>query len=242
MEVELGGARSAAALLTRASRETAQVQPPSPARESAVNWLREEFSANGLADEVGRLASADGKRSADGRGAGDGNGDGFFGARMTGRRFVFVVDCSRSMNHPHKSEAKTRFRRLQLELLNSISAMQPDEKFFIVFFNDRVIPMPASSLQPATRDRQKHFLHWMTRVRADGDTDPRSALRLALKLRPDVIYFLTDGSFERPIQRDLERLHQDRVAIHTFAFGNRAAQPLLKSIAVRNAGEYHFIP
>ncbi len=78
--------------------------------------------------------------------------------------------------------------------------------------------------------------------RAVGDTDPRAALRYALQLKPDVIYFLTDGSFDRRIGHELEKLVQPNAVIHTFAFGDRIGEKLLKKIAANNRGRYHYIP
>ncbi len=177
-----------------------------------------------------------------GDGIGEGSGGGFFGTNVAGRRFVYVVDASRSMNHPHDSEAKTRFKRLKIELLRSIGLMTPEMEFYIVFFNDHAIPMPAYGLQRAVPANQRRFLHWMQSIQADGKTDPRSALQLALRLRPDVIHFLTDGNFQPVIARDLLKIRQHEVSIHTYAFGERDAEETLRAVAENNGGEYHFVP
>ncbi len=100
-----------------------------------------------LAAEVGALASSGPAGTGDGEGTG-GTGQ-FFGNSVTGRRFVFVVDASKSMNHPHPSEAKTRFGRVKLELVNSIRNMDRNSEFYIVFFNENAIPMPAKGLKKA---------------------------------------------------------------------------------------------
>jgi len=169
-----------------------------------------------------------------GNGNSEGNGEdktnGFFGTGTTGKSFVFVVDCSLSMNHPHASEAKTRFRRLKVELVKTITRMNAENRFFIIFFNETAIPMPARSLQFATASRQKQYLYWMQKVRAIGDTDPRPALRMALKLRPDVIYFLTDGVFELPIQRDLLKMKKTKATIHTFSFSHPVTSTMQQAI------------
>ena len=62
------------------------------------------------------------------------------------------------------------------------------------------------------------FLAWMQQVPALGDTDPTGALQIALRLRPDVIYFLTDGSFSRDANDIVRSIRQTRTAIHTFSF------------------------
>ena len=180
--------------------------------------------------------------SENGSGTGTGRGEGFFGSNAKGMKFVYVVDASSSMNHPHDSEARTRFNRLKIELVKSILSLNGNNDFYIVFFNENPIPMPARSMQPAYPAVRKRYLQWAAKMRANGKTDPRRALSLALKLNPDVIYFLTDGNFEYKIDRFLRKMAQNHTAIHTFAFGNREAEEALKALAAANGGDYHFIP
>ncbi|RMG41705.1 MAG: hypothetical protein D6725_01035 [Planctomycetota bacterium] len=155
---------------------------------------------------------------AHGAGDGDGTGIGFFGRRAAGRRFVYVLDCSKSMNHPYPGPAKTRFIRVKLELVKSLQPMGPEHEFFIVFFNQQPIPMPARSMQAATTGNKLRFLTWVHQVRAEGGTEPTEALRLALSLKPDAVFFLTDGSFQRRVQEEVAALPTGRTVIHTFAF------------------------
>jgi hypothetical protein len=58
----------------------------------------------------------------------------------------------------------------------------------------------------------------MEQVPAKGDTDPTAALHIAMRLRPDVVYFLTDGCFSRDANEIVEKIQQPRTVIHTFAF------------------------
>jgi hypothetical protein len=155
-----------------------------------------------------------------GQGAGHGVGDGrqFFGLATEGQSFVYVLDCSLSMNHPHDSEFKTRFRRLKQEVVNSVTSLRPDQQFFIVFFNHEAIPMPTDRLVSAAPENLHHFLTWMDQVPARGDTDPTAALQLALRLQPDVLYFLTDGSFSPAANDIVCQIQQSRTVIHTFSF------------------------
>lgn len=204
----------------------------------------------GLADDVGSLESLGllgdgglgGEGTGDGTGDGGGSGGGFFGIRPIGTSVVYVVDCSRSMNHPHDSDAKTRFRRLKMELVKSVGLMHEDMQFYIVFFNEEAFPMPAASMVYATTAQKQKQLEWVARMRADGNTDPRSALAMALKLKPHVIYFLTDGSFDRAVEKQVLKLSQKDTIIHTFAFGNEATKDALRELAERNRGKFHFVP
>ncbi|TXT22538.1 MAG: hypothetical protein FD138_3397, partial [Planctomycetota bacterium] len=165
-------------------------------------------------------ANGAGLGSGRGQGVGVGRGDGksFFGLATEGKSFVYVLDCSLSMNHPHDSEFKTRFRKMKMELANSLRQLKPEQEFFIIFFNHEAIPMPADRLVSAAPENQQHFLSWVDQVPAQGDTDPTAALSLALRLRPDVIYFLTDGCFSGPANEIVRSIQQSRTAINTFSF------------------------
>ncbi len=153
-----------------------------------------------------------------GNGREGGNGKSFFGMASEGKSFVFVLDCSLSMNHPHDSDAKTRFRKMKMELTNSLAHLRPDQEFFIVFFNYEAIPMPAERMVSAAPENQQYFLEWVEQVPAQGDTDPTAALLMALRMRPDVIYFLTDGCFSGPANDIVKGIQQSRTTIHTLVF------------------------
>lgn len=176
-------------------------------------------------------------------GTGEDLGSGFFGSAESETSVVFVVDNSRSMNRPHDSPAKTRFRRVKVELVKCVAAMSPSQRFSIIFFARETIPLSHAELLPATDAIKASSLEWVARMGSGGaPTDPRSALRGALRMRPDQIYFLTDGEFDRPIVRDLLSLKQSATRIDTFAFGDQAGEAVLKTLAENNRGTYRFIP
>ena len=240
-----GGRPSATAALGSQPAAPA-VRPPSLSELIVTDADAEGLFTAHLTDSVGPLAGAGSPSEGEGNGERDGTGDGdgqaFFGLKADGRRFVYVVDSSRSMNHPHESEWKTRFARVKYEILKSVGGMSPDQQFFIIFFSDKTHPMPASGLQSATGQSKQRYLRWMAGREANGDTDPIDAMSLAMRLQPDVIYFLTDGSFKYRAIEELKELRQQRTAIHTFCFGDRAGEDLLRFVAQNNGGEYHFVP
>lgn len=199
-----------------------------PILAATATWNQNAVASSDLTRLVGTPQSPAGLGFGRGQGEGIGNGKGngraggdgksFFGLGVEGKSFVYVLDCSMSMNHPHDSEAKTRFRRLKMELMNSLSQLKPEQHFFIIFFNHEAIPMPADHLVSGAPENKQHFLAWVDQVPAIGDTDPTAALAMALRLHPDVIYFLTDGCFSGPANDVVRTIHQPRTAIHTFAF------------------------
>lgn len=249
------GGRAAGMHSSEQSISTQPARIPSPFGEgvSLYEAILGSMNVPGrLGEVVGAIEESDDEDEGDGgdggsgtgtgTGRGAGAGSGFFGTKATGLSVVYVVDASRSMNHPHASPAKTRFKRLKLELVKSIMSMPSDAEFFIIFFNDEAIPMPAATLQAASESNKRRYLSWMAEAKADRETDPRKALSIALKMRPDVIFFLTDGSFDRPVERDLLKLSQRRSTIHTFAFGTDAGNETMRAIAKANGGKYHYVP
>ncbi|QDT57176.1 hypothetical protein Pan44_52430 [Caulifigura coniformis] len=184
-----------------------------------------------------------GKGTGAGEGEGNGGGSrGFFGRGFTGEKVVYVVDSSQSMNRPHPGPGKTRLGRVKLELINSIRALAPTQKFFIVFFNDGPIPMPADRMMEANDGAKLQYLRWMVSVPSDGHTDPAMALLMALKLNPDTIYFLTDGDFRPTIVREVAVSNRRGVKIHTIGFTQDRGEKLLQTIAKQNGGTYTFVP
>jgi hypothetical protein len=178
-----------------------------------------------------------------GNGIGDGSGtDGsFFGVNTPGKKFVFVVDASSSMNHPFPGPGKTALGRVKLELLSCVAQMSEDQQFFIVYFNDHAIPMPARELAVATPEAKQNYLTWMAKQKGEGQTEPEEALLLALRLQPDVIYFLTDGAFKYRVVKRVADMNRQRVAIHTVCFGNADGEKFMRMVSSQNGGTYQFV-
>jgi hypothetical protein len=178
-----------------------------------------------------------------GNGVGDGTGTAFFGLATKGKSFVFVVDASSSMRRPSHGPERTLFNKVKQEIFDSIRQMTREQKFYIVFFNDRFLAMPSTSLVAATEESQARYLRWMSEVPSGGQTDPEGAIQLALQLKPDVIYFLSDGEFKYGLVKRIAAMNRTGVAIHTVCFGGTEDNNVsLRKIAEQNGGAYHFVP
>ena len=114
----------------------------------------------------------------------------FFGIRARGQFFVFVVDQSGSMIDDD------RLTRAKIELRRSVFALQPPQRFEVIFYNDEATPMPGGPLPRSADQRTKNQLtSWLHLIGPDGGTEPRSAVALALALRPDAVFLLSDGEY-----------------------------------------------
>jgi|SRR5579872_3991525 len=239
----------AAGIETASERVTRQVRLPSetgglPAPLDLESRLppTADLAVSTLGKKLGKgLALGGGFGSGVGEGAGDGSGSQFFELATAGTRFVYVIDGSGSMTEPHK-EARSKLDRVKIELIRSIGGLPFEMEFFVVFFNDHAVPMKAKTMQPATGDNKQRHLEWVAKVQGGGSTDPREALKLALELRPDVIYLLTDGVFDPKVAAEVTKLNRRGVSIHTFCFGNASSESLLQDIARKNHGTYKFVP
>jgi hypothetical protein len=166
----------------------------------------------------------------------------FFGIGGDGQSFVYVVDCSDSMNEGRK------FERAIYELLQSIEQLSSDQRYFVIFYNDEAYPMDADQPVPASEDEFARTRQWVRYVQPDGGTHPLPALLLALSFRPDAIYFLSDGQFDRSTIRELRmrnrennRLKLRQVPIHTIALVDHATEGLMRTIARNSGGKFRFV-
>jgi len=200
---------------------------------NSTDWLKDNLAQ--------KVSGGSGGGGGHGDGQGNGGGTPFFGAPTEGERLVFVVDCSGSMRLPHR-ECGTRLNRVKAELHRVISKFGAEQQFFVVFFSDKSRPMPGRKLQYATREVKAQTLAWVDSMVPEGGTEPRGALRYALKLHPSSIYLLTDGMFDPEVARLLEGLNRAGAFIHTVGIGPHIHQELLERIAHDSGGVFRHVP
>jgi hypothetical protein len=158
----------------------------------------------------------------------------FYGIRAKGSFFVFVVDCSGSM------EVDSRLVRAKQELRRSINAMRFPQRFLIIFFNHRSIPMAGGIPKSADAKGKQTAMAWLGTVDAGGGTDPRAAMKLALALRPDAVFLLSDGEFPSGSEDEILDGNRHRVPIHCINLGSAEGAPQLQAISEGSGGQYTF--
>lgn len=180
-------------------------------------------------------APARGGRAGGASGGGGGSGDhSFMGVEGRGKRVVYVIDRSGSMNGDRLSN--TRY-----ELKRSIRALPADGEFFVIFFDQRALPMPAPGLVPATGANKDRYSKWIDQQTAGGGTDPTEALLQALALGPDSIYLMSDGVFDAASAQAVRAANGSECIINAIAFHDPAGEEVLKRIARENGGAYRFV-
>ena len=160
----------------------------------------------------------------------------FFGIGGYGQTFVYVVDASDSMNEGRK------FERARYELLKSIEQLSSEQRYYVIFYNTAQYPMDAAAPLLATADNIANTTEWVNYVEPTGGTNPLPALLMALSLRPDAIYFLSDGQFDPMVMNQLRfrnrqnlKLDIRQIPIHTVAFFDRMAEGLMRMIGAIRA-------
>ncbi len=156
----------------------------------------------------------------------------FFGLRAEGQVFAFVVDCSGSMDDAG------RMARAKIELRRSLAALRFPQRYYVVFFDDRARPMPEGYPQSADPESLARTFAWMRRIEPDGGTDPREAFDRAIGLKPDAVFFLTDGELPAGTADAVAARNADaKVPIHAVDLsGGRSTQ--LRRIAAESGGAY----
>lgn len=166
----------------------------------------------------------------------------FFGVRGGGKRFVFIVDISGSMNGP-------KLDRLKQELTQSVRSLADDAEFSVVFFSGGAQTIDQGWMS-ARRDRDR-AVQAIAAQGCDGGTDPTQAFEFAFKALspiPDCIFFMTDGQIPPWIPDHVRTLNAARIpsVVHTIVVGTAAEEPLIRplmeQIANENHGTYSFIP
>ncbi|HQX52768.1 MAG TPA: VWA domain-containing protein [Planctomycetaceae bacterium] len=174
-----------------------------------------------------------------GTGTADRNGKvSFFGKEVPANSIGFVIDASGSMSG-------VRFQRARQELMNALSNLKPEQRFFVAFYTDRTFPMffPDNTLELISADQRNlgRVFNWISQSQSQGGTKPQGAMAMTLRLKPDVIFFLSDGDIPLETQGIVLRYNQGSV-IHTIAFGSDIGATLMQQIAEKSGGQYRFIP
>jgi hypothetical protein len=213
-----------------ANDPAAELDPVVPAAEL-------EVTRTGAMPTLGGSGDGDG---AGGSLTGGGAGASFFGVSSRGMRFAYIVDRSGSMQQNQK------LRIAMQELARSISSLPDYASFHVLMFSDGFIEPPMQrGWMRARKSNVNRFIRWLNSVSPTGGTQPLSAFQhvFSLDVRPDVVFFLTDGQIPQDtadLVADLNR-HGGRVIINTIAFGDPTSQEQLKRMARASGGVYRFV-
>ncbi len=176
-------------------------------------------------------------------------GAAFMGTQDQGSKVVFVIDASGSMtSHNSMQVAKA-------SLVSSIQALEANQQFLIIIYDDKPTVLNLREVEKpqlyfATEIHKTLARQKITGIQPGTGTQHVPALEMALRLRPDVIFFLTDAQ-EPPIYdgelESLKKLNGQKTRIHTIEFGvgqevSEIAAPrnFLRKLSRQNGGTYRY--
>jgi len=170
-----------------------------------------------------------------------------FGVQGTGTKFVYVFDRSGSMEG-YQGRPLAAAKR---ELIQSLDHLEAIHQFQVIFYNERPhVLNPLNRKSPPLmygdeRDK-KLALKFINGIVASGATHHMVPLRMAINMRPDVIFLLTDAAEPQLSDEQLAILHKinrSGTIINTIEFGSGPPQGgdnFLKKLALQNGGQYHY--
>ncbi len=168
---------------------------------------------------------------------------GIFGSAPTaGHSFVFVIDRSQSMGDAGLGV----LRAAESELERALTALRSNHKFQIIAYNRTPLSFHARGLAPATQENKQQAVAFVRDLSALGGTGHYAALAAAMRLEPDVVFFLTDGGDPRLTNPELEeiarRARRTRVTCLQFGFGASPDDPdTMRRLAEATQGSYAYV-
>jgi len=234
-------------------------------KAKAASFLAGNASANVLGEILRGSGATIGGEGKYGTGSGDGgpsapwgtpgggNGIGekgnFYGVpngRVGGaKRIAYVLD--------HSGSLLDNFNFLQKELKRSTDNLMPFQQFGVVVFagveEGTEILTPGTALVPAFKDNTRATGVKMDRVVAKGKNDDElipflDALQKAFAMKPQVIYFLTDGRFDARLISEVAKLNKDKaVVINCIAFVGKddGYFEQMRAISSQSGGMFKFV-
>ena len=155
------------------------------------------------------------------------------------RETIFIIDTSGSMHGVSMSQAKRA-------LLLAIEALQPGDLFNVIEFDSYTNALFPFSY-PAEGANVANALNFVQSLRADGGTEMRPALKLALSSPPREthlrqIVFITDGSvgYEDDMFSMIEQTLGD-ARLFTIGIGSAPNSWFMRKAAEVGRGSYTFV-
>jgi hypothetical protein len=171
-----------------------------------------------------------------------------FGAQGVGATFVYVFDRSGSM----EGFGGRPLASAKRELIKSLAPLDSIHQFQIIFYNENPqVFNPDPSRQPRLRfgtEQEKRLAEGFIRgIVANGGTQHITALRIALRMAPDVIFFLTDADDPQLTSAELaeiRRLNTAGTTINAIEFGSTSSPPaenFLMRLARESGGKHVYV-
>lgn len=165
-----------------------------------------------------------------------GSATNFGGVPVVARTVVFVIDRSASMGQ------FGRLDRAREQLAQCLRGLPATARFQVIAYHRQPEPIVIAGqrgLLPVTPTNVEAAVAALDRLIPEGGTDHVAAIRAAMALQPEVIYFLTDDDdLTADHVRELTRLNRGRSCIHTLCFVAPVGDSALPILAKQNRGTF----
>ncbi|MEX0677741.1 MAG: hypothetical protein WD063_11735 [Pirellulales bacterium] len=171
---------------------------------------------------------------------------GVFGVEGEGNKFVYVFDRSGSMD----GHGGAPLIAAKSELIASLADLGQTHQFQIIFYNEqpRIFnPAGRAGRLVFGNEQNKNLARrFVGSITASGATRHLEALEMAVRLGPDVIFFLTDADEPRMTPQELAHIAQmnQGTSINAIEFGygaQRNTDSFLVTLARQNGGQHVYI-
>jgi hypothetical protein len=171
---------------------------------------------------------------------------GVFGIVGEGHKFVYVFDRSGSMG----AHGGAPLSAAKAELIGSLQNLGQTHQFQIIFYNEEPRVFSPTGVQGRLvfgTDQNKYLAQkFVGSITADGATRHEEALEMALRMAPDVIFFLTDADDPCLTSQQLAHISHanNGTSINAIEFGYGAQSDpdnFLVKLARQNGGKHVYV-
>lgn len=161
----------------------------------------------------------------------------FCGVAATGSTVVYVIDRSASMG------LDGRFDRARRAVAASLRQLPPATRFQVIAYHRTAAMLPTSTgLIAATPEAIDAAVAHLETLAAEGGNGHRAALSLALVLRPDAIYYLTDDDeLTAEDVRVVTQHNRGKASIHALCLVPARGDSPLRQLAAINRGIFQVV-
>ncbi len=161
---------------------------------------------------------------------------------LSGRKFVFLIDRSKSMG----DQGLGVLARANAELQTALSQLTEDHEFQVVAYHHETTTVDRRALLAATDENRKKVAEFIQNLAAFGGTEHESGLIAALAFKPDIVVLMTDGGLpemNEPQLATIRRIAGKKVQLHCIQFGLGPApsESFMIPLAQQNGGSYKYI-
>jgi hypothetical protein len=203
--------------------------------QQSSSWLRRAPTNGPATGQTNGSESGHGVPAASGKSS-------FFQIETDARSIVYVIDCSASMGQDDG------LLRAKAELLASLNQLPAATLFQVIPYNSRAEPLCINGrldLVPANAENKRAAALLIADLQAVGATRHLQALHQALALRPEVIFFLTDGDDLAAAEiAALTRFNGGKTIVHTIGLrvaGQAVPPGSLQILAQVNHGSFRIV-